>query len=66
MTRLLQTVSTALCLALCALTAHAAPLRPQMRVTGYVINADLQPATQKLSVTAQVTFTALEDLLNPT
>ena len=43
--------------------AHAAvPLRPQVDVTGYVIHADLDPSTGKLSATAVVTFTALEDL----
>jgi predicted negative regulator of RcsB-dependent stress response len=43
--------------------AHAAiPIRPQIDVTGYVIHADLDPATGKLSATAVVTFTALEDL----
>jgi tetratricopeptide (TPR) repeat protein len=42
---------------------HAAiPARAQIDVTGYVIHADLDPATGKLSATAQVTFTALEDL----
>jgi len=43
----------------------AAPARPQMQVTGYVINADLYPADNKLSATAVVTFTALEDLTAP-
>jgi hypothetical protein len=43
----------------------AAPARVQMQVTGYVINADLFPADNKLSATAQVTFTALEDLAAP-
>jgi predicted negative regulator of RcsB-dependent stress response len=43
--------------------AHAAiPIRPQIDVTGYVIHVDLDPATGKLSATAVVTFTALEDL----
>jgi len=43
--------------------AHAAvPLRPQIDVTGYVIHADLDPAMGRLSATAAVTFTALEDL----
>src|ERR1700679_2810891 len=40
----------------------AVPLRPQIDVTGYVIHADLDPATGRLSATAAVTFTALEDL----
>jgi tetratricopeptide (TPR) repeat protein len=44
-------------------SAHAAiPIRPQIDVKGYVIHADLDPATGKLSATAVVTFTALEDL----
>ncbi|WP_254059709.1 M1 family aminopeptidase [Granulicella sp. L46] len=38
------------------------PLRPQIDVTGYVIHVDLSPATGRLSATAAVTFTALEDL----
>jgi tetratricopeptide (TPR) repeat protein len=38
------------------------PTRPQLDVTGYVIHADLDPSTGKMSATAQVTFTALEDL----
>ena len=46
-------------------TAWAAPPRPQLQVTGYVINADLYPANNKLSATAEVTFTALEDLTAP-
>ena len=43
-------------------TAWAAPAKPQLQVTGYVIDADLDPATHHLSATAKVTFTALEDL----
>jgi len=42
--------------------AVAAPVRPQLDITGTVINADLDPATGKLSATANVTFTALDDL----
>jgi hypothetical protein len=38
------------------------PLRPQIDVAGYVIHVDLDPATGRLSATAAVTFTALEDL----
>ena len=44
----------------------AAPAKPQMQITGYVINADLYPEDNKLSATAVVTFTALEDLTTPT
>jgi hypothetical protein len=40
----------------------AIPTRPQLDITGYVIHADLDPATGRLSATAVVTFTALEDL----
>jgi len=48
---------------LSALALHAAPPgRPQIDITGYVIHADLDPATGKLSATAAVTFTALDDL----
>ena len=43
----------------------AAPARPQLQVTGYVINADLDPSVNRLSATAAVTFTALEDLTAP-
>ena len=45
--------------------AFAAPGRPQLKVTAYIINADLDPAASKLSATAQVTFLALDDLTNP-
>ena len=46
--------------------AFAAPARPQFKISGYVISADLDPASSKLTATAQVTFTALEDLSAPT
>jgi aminopeptidase N len=51
-------------LSLCALVlpANAAPVRPLLNITGYVIHAELDPATNKLSATADVTFTALDDL----
>ena len=42
--------------------ARAAPVRPQLNVTGYVISADVDPALGKLTASADVTFTALEDL----
>jgi hypothetical protein len=45
--------------------AYAAPARPQLQITGYVINADLYPADNKLAATATVTFTALEELSAP-
>ncbi len=40
----------------------AIPLRPQIHVSGYVIHVEIEPATGRLSATAAVTFTALEDL----
>ena len=46
-------------------TAWAAPAKPQLQVTSYAIDADLDPATHHLSATAKVTFTALEDLAAP-
>ncbi len=36
-------------------------LKPTLDITGYTINAQLSPADHKLSATAQVTFTALND-----
>src|ERR1700722_15195746 len=47
-------------------TVWAAPAKPQMQITNYVISADLDPAVNRLTATADVTFTALEDLSNPT
>ena len=63
-----STLRATACCAFAALvgTAAAAPLRPQLKVTAYVISADLDPAAGKLSATARVTFTALEDLTTPT
>ncbi|HEX7158627.1 MAG TPA: M1 family aminopeptidase [Edaphobacter sp.] len=52
-------------LVLLGLTAWAAPAKPQLQITGYVIEADLDPVAHKLSATAQVTFTALDDLTAP-
>jgi aminopeptidase N len=47
------------------LLAVAAPLvaqqRPTINITGYTINAELTPSDHKLSATAQVTFTALDN-----
>ena len=47
-------------LAICALSlpASAAPVRPLLNITGYIITADLDPSTGKLTATADVTFTA--------
>jgi hypothetical protein len=55
-------------LAYCAgcLVALAAPVRQQLNITGYVISADLDPTTSRLSATADVSFTALEDLTSAT
>ncbi len=65
--RILRTSATTLFF-LCLVTAPAwaAPVKVQMQITGYVINADLDPAVNRLTATADVTFTALEDLINPT
>jgi hypothetical protein len=49
-----------------AINALAAPPRPQLKVTAYVIHAELIPAASRLNATVQVTFTALEDLTAPT
>src|SRR6201993_455050 len=58
--------ATLLPLWLGAATAWAAPVKGQMQITGYVINADLDPSVNRLTATADVTFTALEELNNPT
>jgi predicted negative regulator of RcsB-dependent stress response len=42
--------------------AYAAPVREQMNITGTVITANLDPSTGRLTATADVSFTALEDL----
>src|ERR1019366_7288501 len=61
--RFLAALSTVCVLAIPAWRgAWAAPVRPQLNVTGYVISADLDPALGKLTASADVTFTALEDL----
>jgi predicted negative regulator of RcsB-dependent stress response len=36
-----------------------------LQITGYVISADLDPTVNRLTATADVTFTALDDLSNP-
>lgn len=55
---------TLLFASLTAAAAHAAPpaSRTQIDVQNYVIHADLDPTNGKLSATAAVTFTALQDL----
>jgi aminopeptidase N len=40
----------------------APPMRQLMQVTGYVINADIDPAASKLSAHVVVSITALEDI----
>jgi len=60
-----STIAALFSLCLLATPLLAAPARPQLQVTGYVINADLDPSVNRLSATAAVTFTALEDLTAP-
>jgi len=55
----------AFCLALFAAfaTAHAAiPLRQQIDITNYVIHAEIDPATNHLTATVNVSFQTLDDL----
>jgi aminopeptidase N len=53
----------ALILGIIAVPLHAAiPVRAQIDVSGYVVHADLDPATGRLNATVTVTFTALDDL----
>src|ERR1700735_2927571 len=66
LSRIFRTPAAILPLCLLAVTAWAAPARVQLQITGYVINADLDPAVNRLTATADVTFTALEDLTSPT
>ena len=61
-TRLLTLCITLLTAGTAALATP--PTRPAITVIGYVIHADLDPTDGKLSATAAVTFTALEDLNN--
>ena len=60
-----STIAALFSFCLLATPLLAAPARPQLQVTGYVINADLDPSVNRLSATAAVTFTALEDLTAP-
>jgi hypothetical protein len=56
-------ITLGLAAALPVMAAHAAvPARAQINITGYVIHVDLDPASGKLTATASVTFTTLEDL----
>ncbi len=57
----------ALCLtsvaAFATYTAYAAvPLRPQIDVTNYIINAEIDPATGRLTAKVNVSFQTLDDL----
>jgi hypothetical protein len=53
----------ALALILFSAAAIAAPpARQQLQITGYSIDADVDPASSRLTATAKVTFTALDDL----
>ncbi len=49
-----------------SLTAFAAPARVPLQVNSYVITADLDPAANKLTATAVVGVTALDDLSTAT
>ena len=55
-------VTISLAIASTSTLSAAPPLRPQINNTHYTIHADLDPATGRLSATASVTFTALDDL----
>src|ERR1700761_972548 len=64
--RIFRTTSlTAFVLCLFTAMVWAAPAKPQLQITGYLINADLDPSVNRLSATADVTFTALEELTTP-
>jgi predicted negative regulator of RcsB-dependent stress response len=43
-------------------SAYGAPAKQPMDITGYVINADIDPASNHLAATADVTITANEDM----
>ena len=61
--RLIRRVAAALGLAaLVCVPAFAQRNRPQINITGYVVNAELDPTFSKLTATADVSFTALDDL----
>ena len=54
---------TALSLIALATASHAAiPTRAQIDISGYVIHTDLDPASGRMTATATVTFTTLDDL----
>lgn len=60
--RLFRVFSIAFVAAAATSALAAPPARAQLDVTGYVIHVDLDPSTGKLSATAAVAFTALQDL----
>ncbi len=62
--RILATI--VLVLGLAPVSGWAAPAKPQIDITGYVIHADLYPDKSQMIATAAVTFTALEDLTSVT
>jgi Peptidase family M1 domain/Tetratricopeptide repeat len=66
LSRILRIPVATLTLSLLTTAVWAAPARPQLQITGYVISADLDPAVNRLTATADVTFTALEDLSTAT
>lgn len=49
-----------------ALSAAAQTPRPTIDVTGYTIDAQIDPAAQRLTATAAVTFTAKQDITSAT
>ncbi len=58
----LRGVCSTLFLSTLSLAALAAPVRTPLQINSYVITADLDPGDNKLSATAVVNFTAMEDL----
>jgi aminopeptidase N len=62
---ILQRLALATAVISAVLLSSATPLfaqKPNMQVNGYVIDADLDPATHHLAATAKVTFTPLDNL----
>ncbi|MBS1815995.1 MAG: peptidase M1 [Acidobacteria bacterium] len=59
----IRRISLFLVAILLPIAAMSAPLpRPQLQITNVKIDADIEPSAARLTATAQVTFTALEDL----
>ncbi len=62
-TTILKTAAAAAALTTLGAAAQTgSSTRPQLQVTGYTIDAQLDPAVQRLNATAAVTFTALQDI----